>query len=429
MRTAEKRFGFSDCSIHPFPCKGSRLVGRDKVAPPFNAPAKVNLWLMTFARGTFGHSGTRQADELQTLIPRTPALRPSVSMHPPKIPLLERLAPGTTQRHRAKLPGSALANDEPRPVITVTGVNPGPTLFVNGGLHGGEYPAIEAVIRLGRALEPNTINGTVVLMPVLNLPAFRNRTAFVCPIDGVNPNRVFPGDPTGSYSEQMVHALINEFVAHADAYVDLHGGDIPEDLVPFVICRAGAEPVDQKSKAMALAFGLPYVLAVSKPVQPAKGSSSYVGAAEAGVPAILAEAGGVGQLQKDAVQLLIDGVVRVMRQLEMIKSEGRISKSETNSMVGELKDSAQLTPLPEGEAEMPTVLTECKGGSSKHAGMWYSRVAAGDLVAEGQEIGGVGDLFGDTLETITAPVRGRVLFLTINPSVQANGLLMGIGVT
>src|SRR3712207_6962001 len=56
-----------------------------------------------------------------------------------------------------------------------------------------------------------------------------------------SPNRVFPGNPNGSYSEQMVHALVHEFVAHADAWLDLHGGDIPEALVPFGICRGGTE--------------------------------------------------------------------------------------------------------------------------------------------------------------------------------------------
>src|SRR3954452_19652203 len=136
------------------------------------------------------------------------------------IPILGELTPGTTQRHLIKLPGAALAKDEPRPVISVTGTQPGPVLFVNAGVHGGEYPAIEAVIRLGKTLDPNTISGTVILMPVLNLPAFRSRTPFVCPVDNVNPNRVFPGDPNGGYSEQMVHALIEGFVAHADAYID-----------------------------------------------------------------------------------------------------------------------------------------------------------------------------------------------------------------
>jgi predicted deacylase len=321
--------------------------------------------------------------------------------HPPEIPILGSLVPGSKQRHLVTLPGPALT-DEPRPVVTITGINPGPVLLVGAGVHGGEYPAIEAVIRLARELEPAEIAGTVVLVPVLNLPAFRSRSMFVCPVDNVNPNRVFPGDPTGTYTEQMTHAFVQEFIAHAHAYVDLHGGDIPEALVPFSICRQGDTDVDQRSKELALAFGLPYILTVSRPIQQAKGSSSYVAAAEIGVPAVLAEAGGVGQLQQDAVTLLTDGVRRVLRHLGM---------------------SSQSV----SDIAAPAVLTAFDWVYSGHAGMFYSQIAAGDFVNQGAEIGIVGSLFGDTLESVIAPVTGRVLFLTVNPAVSAGGLLMGIG--
>ena len=177
---------------------------------------------------------------------------------------------------------------------------------------------------------------------------------------------------------------MHEFISHADAYIDLHGGDIPEDLVPFVISRAGDGAVDQKSKEMAMAFGLPYVLTVSKPVQVAKGLSSYAGAAENGVPAILAEGGGVGQLQEDAVEMLVNGVVRVMKQLGMMAADGGANA--------------------ERRITEPKVLTAFEWVYSKHAGMWYSRVKAGDVLKKGQEMGTVGDLFGDTLETVIAPV-------------------------
>jgi predicted deacylase len=325
-----------------------------------------------------------------------------------RTPILGELKAGSTQRHMIKLPCAALAKDEPRPVISVVGAKPGPMLFVNAGVHGGEYPAIEAVIRLSKTLDPKRISGTVILMPVMNLPAFRTRTPFVCPIDNVNPNRAFPGDPSGSYSEQMTHALINEFVAHADAFIDLHGGDIPEALVPFVICRQGNDDVAKKSKAIATAFGLPYVLTISKPVQPAKGSSSYAAAAEKGIPAVLAEAGGVGQMQEEAVAMLVDGVQRVMQHLKMLDSEGQAFET-----------SASTTPV---------VLTRFEWLYTKNVGMWYPEVEAGDVVKERQKIGRVGDLFGDVLEEIVSPVDGVVLFLTINPSVLENGLLMGIGV-
>ena len=328
-----------------------------------------------------------------------------------RIPILGKLTPGETQRHLIKLPGAALAKDEPRPVISITGAKPGPVLFVNAGVHGGEYPAIEAVIRLSNTLDPKKIAGTVILMPVMNLPAFRARTPFVCPIDNINPNRVFPGDPTGSYSEQMTHALINEFVVHADAYVDLHGGDIPEALVPFVICRHGDDDVSVKSKQMALAFELPYVLTVSKPVQPGKGSSSYTAAAEKGVPSILAEAGGVGQMQEDAVALLVKGVINVMRQLDMLDAD-RARQSK--------KSAAE-------RAAATTILTTFEWLYAKHEGMWYPKVGPGDLVKKAREIGTIRDLFGDTLEKIISPVNGVILFLTINPSVLEKGLLMGIG--
>ena len=345
-------------------------------------------------------------------------------MHPP---ILGELRAGTTQRHLIKLPGAALANDEPRPVISVAGAKPGPVLFVNAGVHGGEYPAVEAVIRLGKTLDPKKISGTVILMPVLNLPAFRTRTPFVCPIDNVNPNRVFPGDPRGSYSEQMTHACINEFVVHAEAYVDLHGGDIPEALVPFVICSAGNDEVAKKSKAIAMAFGLPYALTVSKPVQPGKGQSSYAAAADKGIPAILAEAGGVGQMQEEAIELLVDGVVNVMRHLGMIDDanfEFQISKSKANKTA---RSAMATTKTTAADTAASTVLTKFEWLYTKSTGVWYPKVAPGDAVREGEQIGTVGDLFGDTLEKIVSPVNGVVLFLTINPSVLENGLLMGIG--
>lgn len=361
------------------------------------------------------------------------------------LPILGKLKTGTTQRHLIKLPGAALANDERRPLISVAGAKPGPVLFVNAGVHGGEYPAVEAVIRLGKVLDPKKISGTVILMPVLNLPAFRMRTPFVCPIDNVNPNRMFPGDPSGSYSEQMTHACINEFVVHADAYVDLHGGDIPEALVPFVICRSEAGVADSKardiaarSKQIALAFGLPYALTVSTPVQPSKGQSSYAAAAEKGIPAILAEAGGVGQMQEEAVELLVNGVVNVMRHLGMIagdtpvttgNDEARMSNDETNSKAKKTARRAVATrKTSAADTAASTVLAKFEWLYTKSTGVWYPKVAPGDVVKEGEQIGTVGDLFGDTLENVNSPVNGVVLFLTINPSVLENGLLMGIGV-
>ena len=118
-------------------------------------------------------------------------------------------------------------------------------------------------------------------------------------------------------------------------------------------------------------------------------------------------------MQEEAVEQLVNGVVNVMQHLGMI--------------AGKLPS---LDPLPnKGDEVSATVLTKFEWVYTKSAGMWYPKIGPGDQVKEGQQTGTVGDLFGDTSEEIISPVNGVLLFLTINPSVLENGLLMGIGAT
>jgi predicted deacylase len=127
-------------------------------------------------------------------------------------------------------------------------------------------------------------------------------------------------------------------------------------------------------------------------------------------------------MQEDAAALLVRGVIKVMRHLGMVDDtsfESQISNSETKS-----KSKPNKTAH---SAVATTVLTRFEWLYTKHEGIWYPKVAPGDLAKKGQEIGTVGDLFGDTLEKIVSPVNGVILFLTINPSVLENGLLMGVG--
>lgn len=89
------------------------------------------------------------------------------------------------------------------PMWLINGDEAGPTLVVTGGVHGAEYASIAAALEFGRSLEPRGLRGRVVVVPVLNLPGFAARSIYVCPLDGKNPNRVFPGDEGGTGSEQM----------------------------------------------------------------------------------------------------------------------------------------------------------------------------------------------------------------------------------
>ena len=95
----------------------------------------------------------------------------------------------------------------------------------------------------------------------MNVPAFGARAIYICPLDGKNLNRVFPGNAAGTASEQIAGWVFQHVIAQGQFYVDLHGGDLNEALVPFTIFfRSGDEQVDRTSLEMAKAFGIRYLV-------------------------------------------------------------------------------------------------------------------------------------------------------------------------
>ena len=123
-------------------------------------------------------------------------------------------APG--ERVRDTLVSAApLLADWSWPYITLTGREAGPQATIIAGIHGCEYVSIHAAMRLAAELDPATIRGRVLIVPIINLPAYHGRTPFVCPIDGKNPNRVFPGDAAGTASEQLADWVFRNIISLA----------------------------------------------------------------------------------------------------------------------------------------------------------------------------------------------------------------------
>ena len=118
------------------------------------------------------------------------------------------------------------------PVGIVRGVHDGPVFSAIAGVHGAEYCGIEAVIRLYREADPQQISGTLITA-IANLPAFLERSMYVCPVDDKNLGRFFPGDPGGTYSQVLAHHVFENLVRPADYVVDLHGGDAREAVPVF----------------------------------------------------------------------------------------------------------------------------------------------------------------------------------------------------
>jgi predicted deacylase len=134
----------------------------------------------------------------------------------------------------------------------------GPTALFVSGTHGDEYEGQVALCNLARSLKPEAIKGRVILLPAANLPAATAGTR-TSPIDDGNLNRLFPGDPQGSVTEQIAYYIEHELVTRADIVVDLHSGGSSLHYVPSALMQQDdSDPARQAKLVAALkAFASP----------------------------------------------------------------------------------------------------------------------------------------------------------------------------
>jgi uncharacterized protein len=286
------------------------------------------------------------------------------------------------------------------PCIVAHGTEDGPRLALIAGIHGCEYSSIAAVTRFMADLDTSELTGTIVAVPVVNLGSFRGRTPFVSPQDGKNLNRCFPGSYDGTYSDALARAVFDEVISASDVLLDLHGGDLVEALEPFSLYDESA--VEGRSRELAIAYGLRYVVRSPRGGAPISGTTSGAAAA-VGVPAVIAEAGGCGLLEESAVDLHLAGIENAIRHLGM-------------------HPGAPASPRTGMCSVDRFVWVRCRA-----EGWWEPSARVGDEVLEAQVVGVVRNLYGDVVEQIVAPEDGVLLFLTSSPAVSADGLLFGLG--
>ena len=287
------------------------------------------------------------------------------------------------------------------PFIAIVGASDGPTVVITAGIHAAEYTGIEAAIRVGRALDPHQVRGRIVIIPLLNRPGFYERSIYVNPEDNDNLNRLFPGDPGGTWGQRFAHRLMTEIVSKADHAIDLHAGDLVEDLTPFVIYReTGEAGLDARIKRMVDAYGARY--AVKSAPTGERPGSLYAVAALNGVAAMLAESGGRGLLIEEDVARHVRGVTNILRAI--------------GALAGEPEDVAATT-----------VLKSFDWLRSPAEGMFHCAVRVDQRIREGDVVGELTDLVGEPLATVRAQTTGVVLFIVTSPAIKKDGLLLAIG--
>jgi uncharacterized protein len=291
------------------------------------------------------------------------------------------------------------------PVSVVHGAKPGPVLAIVSGAHGTEYASIVAVERLIQQIDASAVSGTVILVPLVNVPSFEQKIAHVNPVDGKSMNRFYPGRMDGTQTERASFLITKQVVEPADHLIDLHGGDLDESLRPYSYwTKTGNEKQDATSREMLLAFGLDHIIISSdRPKDPAASRYLENTASTRGKPSLTAEAGHAGTTEPEDIDALANGCLSVMRYLKMLPGAASI-------------------------VESPVWIERVAGITSEATGIFTPLVARGAYVQKGMKVGTVTDYLRRVLLDARAPESGIVLFIRAVPSMTKGETIANIGV-
>lgn len=270
------------------------------------------------------------------------------------------------------------------PLLTVTGAQPGPTLVVFAGVHGDEYEGVEAIPRIAEQVDPPQLRGSLLMVPVCNMAAYATATRN-SPIDGLNLARVFPGSESGTLTQQIAYWLTRKFISEADFFIDLHSAGVVGDIPTLAGYLHSDDDAGRRSLAAARVFGAPVLWGHPPPMPPGRSISA---ATDCGVPCLYTEAAGAGRARPEDVDCFTNGVLNVMRHLDMLAGE------------------PAAVPPPQhlvGDGNMDEIM------SAPVAGFFRPHVELLQKVRTGQLVGAIHDPLGNTLSELHAQNDGIVI--------------------
>lgn len=268
------------------------------------------------------------------------------------------------------------------PVMIVNGAKPGPAVWIQNAIHGDEYDGAVGIWRMLEQVNPATLSGALICLPVLNASAFEARLR-VSPIDFLDVNRVFPGDPTTTYTPRLAHLVLETIPQYADVMIDLHGGGNEFRVAWYTIFHDLDNEAGRLSRALSLAAGPKYVWASR---QPWLENALFTRLTRQGIAAMLVECGGEGRLLEENVHAHAVSLLNMLRQLQMI--EGAVDDFGAPERV---------------------LLNNLDFFHSTQGGFITSYVQVGDEVSRGQPLMLIRDEFGREVETITSTSDNSVV--------------------
>ncbi|MFY1045840.1 succinylglutamate desuccinylase/aspartoacylase family protein [Chryseobacterium sp. GP-SGM7] len=294
------------------------------------------------------------------------------------------------------------------PVTIIKGKQKGAVFTIVAGIHGYEYPPIIAVQELLKEIQPENVKGSLIIIPVANVESFQKRTPFINPLDQKNLNTAFPGSENGTPTDQIAHIITKEIISNSTLFLDIHGGDANEDLLPFVCYYDRKDMPENTMKAHELSVksGIEYVVSYPytlSPTEPAK--YAFKEATQQGITALSIEAGKLGAVQRDNVNLIKRAVYN------MLENSGNYTMK-----------------IPKNMHQKSTILLNHQDYIRvPDDGIFYSDLKSGDHVKKNQILGYITNGFGDKKHDIISKTNGIILYKVGTPPVNKGETLFCIG--
>lgn len=308
---------------------------------------------------------------------------------------LDSCSVGEITNLKVETVGDALAADIHVPVIVARGAEDGPVFGISAAVHGNELNGIPAIHRLLQEIELHELRGTIMAVPVVNVPGYlRNQRVFN---DGNDLNRIFPGKEGGTNSQVFTHRLLERIFDHMDFLVDLHTASFGR--VNSLYVRGDLHhPV---STRMARAFG-PQILLHNRGAEGTLRDAMM----DLGKPAITIEIGNPQRIQDDLVWWSVGGIRRILDALDIYDNDGQ-------------------HPRPEKD---PIVCGRSYWTYTDRGGVLEVFPKLTDRLKAGERIATVRDIFGNVIREYFAPEAGIVIGYSTNPVNQTGSRIVHLGV-
>jgi len=304
------------------------------------------------------------------------------------------ITPG--ERTTISIPFGTYTSQEPVNLIAhvYRGKKPGPTTLVTAGIHGDEINGIEIIRRLMKEKFLKRLQGTLITIPIINLPAFSNRSRYMP--DRRDLNRLFPGAATGSLGARLAHALTTEILPHADLVIDLHTGAVNRANLPQLRVTKG----DQTALDLAKIFSPPAILISAQ----REGSFRYA-CNQKNIPVLLYESGEALRLDTPSIRFAINGIKSIL---------------QSNGNLPPLKKTKKLTD--------PVTCLRSVWERAPIGGLYTPLVPLGKAVEKGTPLGFVANPYGTEEATILASQDGILIGRTNEGQADQGDALVHIGI-